>query len=227
MTALIVEDDDWSSTLEQIISFRRFLRKHFGIRMRDELKAGYLIHGTGPFRGIGEHIRNRIFGRALRLQHSMGTIQTWAIVVDKEKWEDQDRGDSEAMRTRAWQYMVNRIERFTSVTKDTCLIFPDEGHPDFVQKTFRQMRRFSFVPSALEAGTSLSRPATYILEDPNFRKSHESYFVQLADLNAYAAHRHMFPRDYFGSGYWEQLGDARYDKMHKFRSGPRGIVVLP
>ena len=227
LCALIVQDHAWLSTLDEIVTFRRFLRKAFGIGPRAELKAGYLIHGTGPFSGsnIGDAARLRIFRLALRFQRKVGTIQTWAVVIGKTAWEKQNKGED--IRQAAWRTMIERIERFTFNGKDTCVVFPDEGYPDFVQMMFRRMRRFSQVPSAFQSGVSLSRPAQFLVEDPNFRRSQNSYFVQLADLNAYAAHRHVFPQPYFGSDYWEELGDARVKVVNRLAGGPVGIVVRP
>ncbi len=145
----------------------------------------------------------------MRLQAKLG-LKAWAVVIDKVQWDRQEiEGEGEAIRERAWRHMIQRIETFTRYGKDTCIIFPDEGHPKFVRGMIRKMRRFSLVPSAYETGTLLEREATLIVEDPNFRQSEASYYLQLADLNAYAAYRRIFPTPTFGSDYWEQLGDAR------------------
>ena len=53
LSALIVKDSDWLSTLDEIVNFRQFLRENFVLRMRDELTAGYLIHGQGAFSRLG------------------------------------------------------------------------------------------------------------------------------------------------------------------------------
>lgn len=230
LSALIVSDDEWLTTLDEVVDFRRFLRDQFGLRMRDELKAGYLVHGAGPFDRLGtsDSARMRIYKMALRLQRKLGTLKTWAIVIHKDRWESQKRGDSTEMRRTAWGWMIQRIEAFTRHGRDTCIIFPDEGHPQFVRRMLRQMRRFSPVPSLLDPSQSLSRPATFVVEDPNFRQSHESYLIQLADLNAYAAYRAVFSEPFFGHQYWEELGDARIWQVSKYRPrGPVGIVLWP
>lgn len=227
LSAVIVKDEDWLNTLDQIISFRRFLFQNFGLRQRDELKAGYLIHGTGPFSKLrtSEAARMRIYKQTLRFQQKLGTIKTWAILIDKDKWEG--KGWNIGIRDVAWENMIQRIEAYTRYGKENCMIFPDEGHPAFVRGMFRRMRRFNLVQSAYEPGRKLSRPATFIVEDPNYRHSNESYFVQLADMNAYAAYRHIFPESYFGAEYWDELGDAREEKVNRIRGGPTGIVVRP
>jgi hypothetical protein len=88
------------------------------------------------------------------------------------------------------------------------------------------MRRFSHVPSAY--GTeALKRNATNIVEDASERNSRESYFVQLADLNAYAAFRKVFPGPNFGAEIWDELGESRVMEVNKISGGPPGIVLWP
>ena len=227
LAAVLIRDTDWLRTLDELINFRRFLRRSFGVQTRAELKAGYFIHGTGPFStlNLSEEARMRVYKMSLRFQEKVGTIKTWAVVVDKDKFESK-RWRLE-VRDMAWENMIQRLERFTAACDEPCVVFPDEGHPAYVQKLFRKMRRFSRPASAFVPGTTLNRPAALILEDPNFRRSNESYFVQLADFNAYAAHRHIFPKSYCGAEYWDYLGSAREERVNKLRGGPTGIVLRP
>jgi hypothetical protein len=225
LSCVIVHDKDWLQTLDNLKRFRRFLANTFGVRQRDEIKAGFLIHATGTFEGIPEEIRMKIYRMTLRLQCKTGTIKTWAVAVDKEKWVK--KYSQWSIREVAWKMMIERIERFTSKANETCVIFPDEGDPRFVSTLIRKMRRINYVSSAYDKGQVLSRPASCIIEDPSFRKSYDSYFIQLADLNAYAANRHLFPRAYFGSSYWDELGDARVKDVNKNSGGPCGIKFSP
>ena len=118
------------------------------------------------------------------------------------------------------------MERFGTAEKDNIHIVPDEGHGEFIKKKIREMRRFHFVPSAFGA-SSLERKAENILEDPSDRHSHESYFVQFADLNAYAAFRKEFPGATFNGLYWDELGSARILEVNTLRKGSPGIVTWP
>jgi hypothetical protein len=225
LACVIVHDRAWLNTLDQIIAFRRFLRVSFGIQMREELKAGHLIHNNGPFTRlrVGEKARMKIFRMGLRLQAKLG-IETFAIVVDKD--EMTRRGRNDEAQKKAWQLAYERLERYTADKRDTCMVFPDEGVYDMIRTLLREKRRYSSVPS--HYGTApLSRPASFVLEDPSIRKSSESYFVQLADLNAYAAHRRVKPQPWFGTEYWEQLGAARVSAVSKLAGGPIGIKLWP
>ena len=72
---------------------------------------------------------------------------------------------------------------------------------------------------------------TAIVEDPSDRLSHASYFIQAADLCAYAAVRKARPTKKLGGEMWDLLGDAKEDcrigEVNKLSGGPRGIKVWP
>ena len=88
------------------------------------------------------------------------------------------------------------------------------------------MRRFHRAPSAF--GTeSLDRKATNIIEDISERKSGESYFIQLADLNAYAAFRKIYPATHFNGKFWNELGNMRIKEVNYLSGGEIGIVDWP
>ncbi|MDW8339059.1 MAG: DUF3800 domain-containing protein, partial [Thermoleophilia bacterium] len=78
----------------------------------------------------------------------------------------------------------------------------------------REMRRHSMVGSLI--GGSLSRPLVrYLIDDPVERDSRQSYMVQLADLNAYAAYRKERPDPLFPATMWDDLGDAILTEANK------------
>ena len=222
LSTVIVRDTQWLYTLDELVSFRRFLSNAFGIKRRDEIKANYLVHGKGSLNqlGLSFSARMNIYKMALRFQLKVGTIATWAIVIDKHKWDMARNGGSTEVREMAWKTMIERIERFTAHNNETGIIFPDEGNPDYVRQMFRRMRRHNIV-AAHYGGVpqGLPRPARLIVEDPNFRKSSDSYFVQLADLNAYAAYRTVYPLPTFDGGMWAHLGDCRVAAVNKLSGG--------
>lgn len=226
LACVVVHDTAWLSTLDQIISFRRFLRDEFKIPMRAELKAGYFIHNTGPFENlnIGPETRMKIYRMSLRLEHKIG-LETFAIVVDKDQMVKQYRTGEEPQR-RAWELAYERLETLTRKRNDTCLVFPDEGTYEMIRSVLREKRRHNVVPS--HYGTQgLSRPASFVIEDPSVRRSSESYFIQFADFSAYAAHRRVKPAEWCGTEYWEHLGQARLRDVSWFTDDPVGIKVWP
>ena len=70
------------------------------------------------------------------------------------------------------------------------LIFADQGQEQEITKTLRRMHAFNPIPSQFGQwpGSRKSKniPVERIIEDPVFKQSHESYFIQLADCVAFS-----------------------------------------
>lgn len=224
LTALLVDDRRWLSALDQTVAFRRFLRDQFRIPTRAELKASWLVHNKGDIRpcGLTYQARMAAYAAAMRFQRKSGVFRTFTILIDKSKIANRPSD----VREIAWRFAIQRLERFGRAEKENLHVIPDEGHGDFIVKKIRAMRRFSHVPSAYGTG-ALKRDATNIVEDASERNSRESYFVQLADLNAYAAFRKVFPGPNFGAEIWAELGESRVMEVNKLKGGPPGIVIWP
>ncbi len=224
-TKRLIHDKDWLAVLDELISFRGYLRDQFRIHSLAELKANWLLHRKGDFKNspLSFDARMRVYRSALRFQRKCGKIQTFAIVIHKHRLKKQTKG---ILRSFAWTFAIQRLERFGRDEGENVHVLPDEGHGPFIKRKLRQMRRFNSVSKAFGTGW-FDRKAENILEDSSDRKSHESYFIQLADLNAYAASRHVYPGAMFGGSYWEELGDSRIKDVNKVKGGPRGIVSWP
>lgn len=224
LSCLLLHDRDWLSALDQTIAFRRYLRDEFHITPRSELKASWLIHNKGDIRhsGLRYPARLRAYRAAMRFQRKVGLFRIFSILIAKTKIAKTPSD----VREFAWRYAVQRLERFGTANKDNVHVLPDEGHGDFIRKKIRSMRRFNYVPSAF-GGATLQRNAENIVEDSSDRRSQESFFIQLADLNAYAAYRKVFPGATFGEEIWDELGSSRVLEVNSLRGGPPGIVVWP
>jgi hypothetical protein len=148
-------------------------------------------------------VRKRIYRSFMRFQGKVGTVKTFAVVIDKSRCATPGE-----VRETAWRHTLERVEAFARHNNETVMLFPDSGEYDRFRKLARQMRRFSQV-GAMVGGGTLSRPlATFLIDDPVERDSAQSYFVQLADLNAYAAYRKERPDPLFPQRMWDELGPA-------------------
>lgn len=146
---------------------------NFGLRMRQEVKANELVKGSGPWAtlGLGDRLRKDSIYRAyMRLQAKVGTVKTFAVVVDKSRCTTPDE-----VRATAWRHTLERVEAFARHNTETVMLLPDSGEYDRFRKLARQMRRFSEVGAMIGGGT-LSRPlARYLIDDPVERDSAQSY----------------------------------------------------
>lgn len=226
---VLVPGTAWPDTFDRVISFRRFLRRQFGVPVRAEIKANYLLRNGGPFRALGlsERARHAIYRQSIRL-HPKLDLQTFAVVVNKAtvaaKYPGRPADDV------AWEYLLQRLERFTTKLDHWALVVHDEGNAKAVRGLARKARRAGTAGSMLGTGV-LNVPFTRLLDDPVSRDSSQSYFLQMADLTAYAAFRKLYPPpvrpvQIVPQRMWDQLGSAAYPEVNKYSGGPRGIVAV-
>jgi len=224
LSVLLVHEGDWLRLLDRMVTMRRYMKDKWGISPLVELKANHLIQRQGVFRRLrlGPAERLDIYRLAMKFQRAEAAFTSFAIYVDKTKIKKRDRDPREF----AWGFAIERLDNFAAKKGEFVHILPDAGHGYFIRRLVRKMRRFHRVPSAFDE-SRLQAAAVRVVEDPSDRHSHESYFIQLADLNSYAALRHVSPTARLGADMWDELGDTRLEAVNKLAGGPVGIKVFP
>jgi Protein of unknown function (DUF3800) len=227
---VLVEGGAWPSVFDEVIAFRRFVRSSYGVPVRAEIKASFLLRNGGPFRAlrVGAEFRHRIYRQSMRLPAKLG-LSVFAIVINKaELWTV--KGPTADPKEYAWTYLLQRLERFSSKNRQAIIVVHDEGDERAVRALSRKARRAGGAGSHYGTG-HLARPFGGLVDDPVPRDSAQSYFLQLADLSAYAAYRRIYPPSartaiIVPSGMWDELGDARLRPVSNY--GPSiGIVSYP
>jgi len=227
---VLIPADQWPNVFDSMLSYRRFLRDRFHIPIRAEIKANYLIRNGGALREhpLSERARAVVYRGLMRLQEKLG-LKTFAVVIRKEQLEKYYPELN--ARVIAWEYLLQRLERFTSKGDKRLVIFHDDGEGGVARPLLRKARRIGTAGSAFGTG-SLKVPARLLIDDAIPRKSHESYFIQLADLSAYAAFRCICAppkrkENIVTESTWSELGSAIFADATKLKGGPAGIVVWP
>jgi Protein of unknown function (DUF3800) len=224
LSCVLVHERQWIEALDQLVAFRTYLKDQFGITRKTELKANWLLQRKGAFKDspLSPAARIRVMESVMRFQRKSELFRVFAVVINKEKVQKRPADP----RDLAWTRAMERLQTFASKLDERVHILPDEGHGYFIRRRLRQMRRHHFVGSAYGSGT-LPAAATRILEDSSDRRSDESYFIQLADLNAYAAFKYEYPDERIGKRLWSLLGDARISDVNRLTGGSPGIVSWP
>ena len=227
---VLVGGGTWLATLDGLVEFRRSLRDTYGIPVTAELKANYLLRSKGLlFRlGLSEEMRRDVYRACMAIQPTVG-IKTFAIVVRKERLATKKPGVDP--REVAWEFLIQRLGATSERLKRPAMIVHDYGDAATVRKIARKARRAGTAGSHFGTG-QLRRPARYLLDDLVPRDSRTSLFIQMADLNAYAAFRRLFPppkRDVqiVPKEMWDELGRARYKWANRLKGGVPGIVPYP
>jgi hypothetical protein len=233
---VLVEAARWPDTFDRVIGFRQDLRRLFGVPVRAEVKANYLLRNGGPFRrlALSERARRTIYRQHLRLVGKLG-LRAFAVVVDKATAAARYPG--RPPDDVAWEYMLQRLERFSTKGPGGAahpptwtMIVHDEGDAAAVRKRVRKSRRAGSAGSMLGSGV-LRRPFDRLIDDPVPRNSQQSYFLQLADLTAYASFRRLHapparPVQLVPQLMWDELGASIYGAVNMYSGGPPGIVRL-
>jgi len=119
LSCVMVDASAWTSTFDQLIAYRRWIRDRFGIPVRAEIKANYLLRNGGPLRDkpLGERARFALYRSFLRLQPKLG-LNVFAVVVDKKKATEKFSGSRPASDI-AWAYLLQRLERSVELRSPT------------------------------------------------------------------------------------------------------------
>lgn len=226
LNAVLVHETAWLSTLDELVNLRRSLRDRYNILPEKEIKGMHFRKGQGAFAGleISRRKRFQIYEEIMDFQAQL-KIKTYSVAVNKASarragWES---------RLAAWKSALEHLDHYCATQNEYATLFPDEGHGYFVTQLVRSMRRYNAIVPPF-GGSPVQVPVDRILEDPSDRKSEDSYFVQLADLNVYATHRHsaVDPRKRVPNGLWDRLGgpkaDIRILGVNRSSGGPPGIV---
>jgi hypothetical protein len=223
---VLVRASQWAEAFDALNGYREHLKTEFGLPSRAEVKASHLLKNSGAFRelSLSEVVRHSVYRGMLRLC-SRRHIKAFAIVVRKELLGEENVHDL------AWILLLQTLQRLTTKQHEQAIIFHDEGKCLRI-RTLAQTSQVGGCPEDAFKGAAVSAPFRGLVDYPVSRRSHESLFLQLSDLVAYAAFRHLFPPparsvQIVPSQMWEELGAALADVNEPPDASARGIVEWP
>lgn len=165
---------------------------------------------------IGKHDRSKIFDGLLRLVASLPNVMVINICLETsgrknpqlDAWDrllnriERTLLEVERRESRLREDLLSNlpkelpVEFQTSLAKrlkaykPRALIFADQGQEVEITKALRKMSAFNPIPSKFGGwpGSLKTKniPVQRVIEDPVFKPSHQSYFIQLADCVAFA-----------------------------------------
>ena len=180
--------------------------------------------------GIERNSRFIILRKSLDWIASRLDIGVITVVVEKRGY----RQTSEVFES-AWSFLIQRFENtinhrnFTGPQNsvDKGIIIPDNTDGETLRLLVRKMRHYNLVPSKFSL-ESRNVPIKAVVEDPVFRDSRHSYFIQLADICAYFARQYLksnkVVRKQGAKKYYERLGPALVKKAAT--NHPLGMVIV-
>ncbi len=231
LSGLVVHESRWDATLDQIVAFRRRMRTSFGLLMREEIHASHFINHPGELVRIKRNTRLSILRFFADELAGMSDLRVINVVVKKA-----NRAPDYDVFERAWRALVQRFENTmqsrnfpTAVnSRDWGLVLPDRTDVKKLTQLLRKMRRFNPIPNQQQFGPGARNlRITHIVEDPYFKRSDHSYFIQACDLAAYLLYQELSPSSYMkkkaGNRYFSRLSPIYCTHAS---GDPRGIVWL-
>jgi len=230
LSGFVVHELRWHQTLEAIVAFRKSLRVRYGLKLREELHAAHFLQKPGVLARIRKDLRLRIMRDVLDFEAGLPGVSAINILLDKS-----NKPLGYDVFNRAWMAMIQRFENTISHRnfpgpqnpQDYGLLVVDRTDEPKLRALSRKLRRHNPVPS-IGGGSSRQLPIRTLVEDAVHRDSLHSYFIQLADVNAYYLLQREHPNQYIrkkgARNYFNRLSPILCTRAS--RQDPHGIVRL-
>ena len=180
-SALCIPATSWKDAFAVIRQFRHDLKRKEGIFVYKEFHATDFVAGRGRLaaRTVPKGARCRIFKETLQLITQLPGAHLFNAVlpINRTEW--------------AFERLLNRINRTMTAWDSQAILICDEGKEAVYTRLARRMGIYNPIPSQFgvwpnPGGTWKNIPLDRIIEDPIFKESRKSYFVQFADFCAFA-----------------------------------------
>ena len=201
LSGIVVHELRWRTSLERLIDFRQKVRSTYGLKLREEIHAVRFINRRpGDLDRIPKHKRLSIIRGFVDELSQIDDISIINVVVDKEL-----KPPTYDVFKCAWQALIQRFEntiRYRNFpgpanADERGILFPDRTDDKKLAQLLRKMRRYNPIPNQAHIGTGYRDLALQtVIEDPNFRLSQHSYFIQAADVVAYCLLQQLKPNSY-------------------------------
>ena len=170
-SALTIRADKWNFCLKEIKKFRHDIQTSDGISVYKEFHAWKFVSGRGKLADgiVPKGRRCQIFKQTLQMISMLPEARLFSTVFSAKASEP------------AYEALLGSINRNLQQQDSHAILICDEGKETIHTKLVRHMQ-------TLENG-AIDR----ILEDPFFKQSGQSYFIQLSDFCAYALLRQEHP----------------------------------
>jgi hypothetical protein len=235
ISGLIIHESYWNETFARFLDLRRNLSRRYHVPQRIALHATDIVNGNGDFRhslyGLSKADRFNLYRDVLEFLAQVTEIRVLNVFIRKDQIPaDWDGKIFEWAWTLFIQRFHNTIDKngVLATDNDYGLLISDRTQDDRLRHLMRMMRAFNLVPHLGQAGNRRIL-VTRILDDPVPRNSRHSYWVQMADMIAYALARRDYPRDrlkpYAFETYFDILDPILLKEASRYDE--QGIVYWP
>jgi hypothetical protein len=181
-SAVFVPAFDWYKVFNKVTKWREYLFKTYSIELEYELHSTKFIRGEGqPHNNRDKKFRAILFNDFFKTFESIIGVLVINGITVKEN------------RNKLFEYTLNRIDTCLFRNNAYGILICDEGNEGNLISIQRQMRKSNYIPSKINCGETINSPLSRIIEDPLFKTSNSSYFIQIADMIAFGLLRNEHP----------------------------------
>lgn len=213
LSAITFHESFWQTILDDLILFRRELKKLYGLKMKEEIHSSIFINGRTPIsQTIYFNIRLTILKRCMEWLNNRNDVSVFSVRCDK-------LGKTVDVFDYTWKVLIQRFDNTLAARNfpgprplagiDKGIILSDNTNGGKLTRLLRTMRRYNPVPhiQSLYGPGYTNMRLRAIVEDPVMRDSANSYFHQMSDVVAYFARQYFEPnkhirrkgaRNYYG-----------------------------
>ena len=181
--AVFVPVDKWNDIFQKLLSWRQSLHKNHGIDANAEIHSTEFVGGRGqPITNRDKNYRAKLFNSFIKEIENLPHIRIInGITIDKRRHE------------KLFKYFVTRINNTLQKHNAYGILICDEGDESKLISMVRRLKKENQIWSCYSLGESRSCPLDHIIEDPLFKTSKSSYFIQMADMIAFSLLRNEHP----------------------------------
>jgi hypothetical protein len=179
-SALCIPADEFRAILISVKGFRRRLRQSDGIYINREFHAVDFVAGRGRLgrTAITKWRRRELFADTLSLVTTLPGVRLFNAFGTRDG------------KLQLLERLVNRINRNMKECQSKAVLIFDEGEERTYTRLVRKMGVFNPIKSMYrcweDGNETKNIPIEHVIEDPTFRRSKQSYFIQLADFCGYS-----------------------------------------
>lgn len=216
---LSVPVDQWHSCFQHVKEYRRNLRKSDGIYVAKEFHATEFVSGRGKVATgyVSKERRCEIYNECLTQIVKLPGVRLFNAFGSKDH------------ETRLFERLLNRVNRAMTEWDSHALLISDEGK-DY-NRLVRKMGVFNPIPSQFGAwpvGKTKNITLDRIVDEILYKRSQDSYFIQVSDFCAYAllrSEKHLASKNALGlHKSFDNL--APICQKQCFSKDPRGLGII-
>lgn len=175
--AIAVPIEKWQQCFRVLREWRRDLKRSDGILVTKEFHATDFVAGRGRLGPniITKYRRSQIFREAFWVLAALPGVKVFGVCrTANPEW--------------AFERLLTRIHKTMETWDSHAILMCDEGKELEFTRLIRKMGVFNPVPVYVAPGVRQVQNLKIerIIEDPIFKQSDRSYFIQMADFAAYA-----------------------------------------